>query len=413
MQAHLGIVLSAWIWIALSGQAAAAEPWSRHTVDDTSRGADGVRLADVNGDERPDVVTGWEEGGLVRVYLNPGSTGAAEAWPRVTVGEVASPEDAVFADLDADGAVDVISCCEGSNRTVFIHWAPDDPGRYLDESAWTTEPIPATRGEQMWMFALPMQVDGKNGVDLVVGSKGTGATIGWLQSPEDPRDPAGWRFHRLYDAGWIMSLEAGDVDGDGDRDLIASDRKGETPGVLWLENPGADAVGRGEEWPVHRIGADGREVMFLDRADVNEDGRTEILCAVRPHEILMLKPKKEPRQPWEAQPIRFPEQVEGLETGVAKAVRAGDVDLDGRTDLIVTCGNAHGEKTGIFRLSERDSDEETAWEAHAVGGPEGLKYDLVELLDLDADGDLDALTCEERDLNAVVWYENPARSPQP
>ena len=40
----------------------AAEPWPRHVIDDSSVGADGVRLADVNGDGLPDITTGWEEG---------------------------------------------------------------------------------------------------------------------------------------------------------------------------------------------------------------------------------------------------------------------------------------------------------------------------------------------------------------
>jgi len=39
----------------------------------------------------------------------------------------------------------------------------------------------------MWMFALPLSIDGRNGIDLVVGSKGPGASIGWLQSPARPR----------------------------------------------------------------------------------------------------------------------------------------------------------------------------------------------------------------------------------
>ena len=57
------------LWSAPAKQDA---PWRRHTIDGSSRGADGVRLADVNADGRPDIVTGWEEGGITRVYLNPG-----------------------------------------------------------------------------------------------------------------------------------------------------------------------------------------------------------------------------------------------------------------------------------------------------------------------------------------------------
>lgn len=78
--------------------------WTRHVIDDFSRGVDGVRLADVNGDGWMDVATGWEEGGQVRVCLHPGAAKAKQKWQAVTVGEVHSLEDPVFVDLDNDGA---------------------------------------------------------------------------------------------------------------------------------------------------------------------------------------------------------------------------------------------------------------------------------------------------------------------
>ena len=165
-------------------------PWKRHTIDASSRGADGVRLADVNGDGRLDITTGWEEGGRVRVYLNPGPARAKEPWPAVTAGEAGSVEDAVFVDLDSDGATDVVSCCEGDVRTMFVHWAPKDPTRYLDPAAWRTEAIPASRGAMQWMFSLPLQVDGRNGIDLFAGGKNEGARIGWWRRR---RIPAGSR----------------------------------------------------------------------------------------------------------------------------------------------------------------------------------------------------------------------------
>ena len=64
-------------------EAVGSEPWPRHTIDDTSRGADGVRLRDVNADGHMDIATGWEEGRLVRVYLNPGPQEARRPWPMV------------------------------------------------------------------------------------------------------------------------------------------------------------------------------------------------------------------------------------------------------------------------------------------------------------------------------------------
>ena len=100
--------------------------WERHVIDNSSRGADGVRAADVNGDGYLDLTTGWEEGGVIRVTMNPGPARVKGKWPAVTVGEVASPEDAVFVDLDGDGRVDVVSSCEGRHRSVCVHWAPQE-----------------------------------------------------------------------------------------------------------------------------------------------------------------------------------------------------------------------------------------------------------------------------------------------
>ena len=291
----------------------AAAPWKLHIIDNTSRGADGVRLKDVNKDGLPDIATGWEEGGGIRTYLNPGPKKAKQPWPHTEVGKVKSPEDAVFADLDGDGEADVVSSCEGKTRTLYFHWAPvNDPQNEI--LPWRTAAVPATAGKQSWMFALPMQVDG-GGIDLVLGSKGGGATIGWLQSPKNPRDIKAWKYHPWYKAGWIMSLISHDMDDDGDLDVLASDRKSKTPGVLWLENPGAKAMRANPllQWNVHRIGADGKEVMFITISKDNV-----IHAAVRPNLIYVLKQNSDPKKPWHAQIIDYPLE----QFGTAKAARA-------------------------------------------------------------------------------------------
>ena len=48
-------------------------------------------------------------------------------------------------------------------------------------------------------------------------------------------------------------------------------------------------------------------------------------------------------------------------------------------------------------------------EVTAISDAEGVKYDRIELLDLDRDGDLDMITCEERAGLGVVWFENPQK----
>jgi hypothetical protein len=395
----------AFLILAAASIASAADgtPWTRHTIDNSSRGADGVRLADVNRDGWLDIATGWEEGGVIRAYVNPGPKKAADPWPAVTVGKVNSPEDAVFADLDGDGAVDVVSSCEGRTKTMFFHWAPSDSKRYLDSSAWKTDAVPVTKDAQSWMFALPLDVDGRNGIDLIVSSKGSGACIGWLESPANPRDVSAWKFHRLRDAGWIMSLEKFDMDGDGDFDVVATDRKGSRRGLLWLENPGANANRQGAAWKDHSLGGSGREVMFLDVATTKDGVLDEVLVAVKPVDILQIR-RGEGRTPWVASTETLP--ASGL--GTAKSVRKADLNLDGVPDFVFSCEQANGAKTGLVWL-EGKTDGEPKWKLRELAGPIGVKYDLIQLADLDADGDLDVICCEERANLGVFWYENPTK----
>lgn len=380
-----------------------AQPWQRHIIDNSSRGADGVRVADVNGDGLLDLTTGWEEGGVIRVYVNPGPEKSRQPWPAVTVGKVKSPEDAVFADLDGDGATDVVSSCEGNTQAVFFHWAPKEGARYLDSAAWQTQVVPAAEKKSRWMFALPMQIDGRNGVDLIVGSKNPNAMIGWLKSPEDPRNVAAWTLHPLRKAGWIMSLQAHDMDGDGDSDVLCSDRKGSARGVFWLENPGAEAAAKGEKWDEHAIGGEDREVLFLTRGDVDKDGRQDIVCAVKGRGISLFRATGDADKPWQHHVIAMPPNCGG-----GKAVAILDVDGNGHNDLVFTCESAGNGKSGARWLSYREAVTDPVWDDREVSGPEGVKYDRIELLDLDGDGDLDVVTCEERDNLGVIWYENPS-----
>jgi len=380
----------------------AETPWKRHTIDDTSRGADGARPMDINGDGLMDLATAWEEGGLARVYLHPGPAKCHSPWPRVTVGKVKSPEDSVLADLDGDGAADVISSCEGGTKTLFVHWAPSAAEDYLKQAAWKTEPIPVTAKARMWMYCAPLQIDGRHGVDLVAGAKGPGAAVGWLQAPLHPRQLDQWKWHSLYQAGWIMSVETIDLDGDGDHDLVVSDRKGKSRGVLWLENPGADqATG---SWREHRLGGHDHEVMFLDVADANRDGRLDIVAMTIADGIHFYLQQAGDTPTWQRHKVDPPQN-----TGRGKAVRLADLNDDERLDLVVSCETSNPPKSGVVWMTYRQELTDRTWETHTISGPEGIKFDQIQLIDIDGDGDRDLVTCEERAGLGLFWYENPAR----
>jgi hypothetical protein len=194
-----------------------------------------------------------------------------------------------------------------------------------------------------------------------------------------------------------MSLIAHDMDFDGDQDIVFSDRKGDRTGLFWLENPGDDR----SAWKTHPIGALNHEVMFADLGDIDGDGPADLAVAVKPREVWLFF--RESGERWRQNKLTF----EKAGIGTAKSVKIADINQDGQADLIVTCENADGDAEGIVWL-ERSPD--FRWKTRHLGGPAGAKFDLVETLDLDDDGDLDVITCEEKDGLGVIWYENPTRS---
>ncbi len=407
----LAIACGAWLACGIQADvrgASRGEPWPLHLIDNSSRGADGVRLADVNSDGRMDITTGWEEGGITRVYLHPGRHAVRRPWPAVTVGRTPHVEDAVFVDLDADGRVDVVTCCEGDTRTMFVHWAPKAASEYLNPDAWQTQPIPASIGAMPWMFCVPAELDGRGGVDLVAGGKGDGAEIGWFEMPLETRRLDRWRWHAISPAGWIMSLRVEDFDADGDPDVITTDRKGRLRGCRWLENPGKASTAS-RPWENHFVGGQGHEVMFLAIDDLDADGAKDLLVATRPQTLLLFRCDPAGPGRWETRPLRMPPNV-----GAGKGVAIGDIDLDGRADVVFSCGSAGGGRSGVVWLAVDDISKQDAYTAHEISGPAGIKYDRLELLDVDLDGDLDVITCEESEPVAgrrrglgVFWYENP------
>ncbi len=395
---HSATAMSCVFFVVTCGAGEIDRPWKRHTIDNSSRGADGTRLADANGDGLMDIVTPWEQGGITRVYLNPGPELVAKPWPAVTVGDAASAEDAVFVDLDGDGSLDVVSCCEGKRQVMLVHWAPD-VDEYLDPEKWHTTEIPGSENRMRWMYATPMDVDDDGQVDIVAGGKGENSELGWWKVPSNPRDVEAWRWNPLRPMGWLMSVESVDMDDDGDLDILFTDRKGDKTGCYWLERTvGVDR----KEWREHSVGLRGREAMFLRRVDLDGDSLEDILVTTRPLVIAIFRRLDFSGTKWEQHEIAIPQTYGG-----AKAPNAADLDGDGRNEIVFSTERAEQGRFGVGRVVTDGDIFSGTRQFTSISGVDGIKHDLVELMDLDADGDLDVVTCEERRNLGVIWYENP------
>ena len=378
--------------------------WQLRFISNRSGGPDGVRLFDFNGDGLMDITTSFESSGDIYLLLHPGVKNLDEEWPSVKVGNVPRGEDAFGIDLDNDGAVDVISAHEGDTLGMYVHWGPLEPARLLDPEEWQTELIPSTQGKA-WMYAVPWDVNLDGHLDIVLGAKddyynerNAIGDIGWLEAPAtEKRNLDTWTYHSMDHAGWPMSIIVHDVDQDGDMDILLSDRNSDEEhlGARWLENPGANWE---REWKSRFFsGLEGSRPGFMSTGDFDSDDLVEYAFSLWMENYIALLDMETDL----FFPVVIKDQNENV--GRQKGLGVGDIDLDGRLDIVVTF---EGGNIGLGWL-KHGKQSLADWTWNPIFYLQDGKFDQPILYDVDQDGDLDILTTEEVKGLGVAWFENP------
>lgn len=395
--------------------------WNRHTIDSEGEGADGVRILDVNNDQLMDIATAWEEADFSRVYLNPGRDKVKQPWPKVTVGRhLGNPEDTALSDFNDDRVVDVISVSE-SGKT-HVHWAPASAQDYLDEKSWSTDEVADVGSSTLTSIAADLDADGKN--EVIIGTKS--GKIFWLSPEIKDSNSSGWKPHLIefevvdldpqmreprFKDGWPMNLWSSDVNLDSKKDIIFTLRKAGTDLLAWAENPGPDAIKSDKPWKLHIIDLYDDEPQLGEFLDFDGDLDPEIVIPMRDDKMVHIYKKSVRSNPptWDKVESIDLRQFEGFseeKLGWLKAVTVANLDDDSQSELIfttVTAPESLPDQNGVFYLKKAAN----GWQPITISGVQPTKFDIVKAIDVDQDGDMDIVTCEEISLNEVFWYENP------
>lgn len=387
-------------------------------------GADGIDAADVDGDGLLDVVSGAEQGLRLRLAFHPGLHAVRQEWPSVTIPAVnmCSVEDAVFCDLNDDGALDIMAACETGAQRVEIMFAPTPPNtlaELLQTGNWTRVTIDASANRRSMRIACA-DIDGDTDMDMVVGGKDDGVNAGdlaWYEQGADPLDGSLWTFNAITGAGWVMQMYLADIDGDTNLDIVYSDKENivvPTPdatqrGIRILFGDGTGTFGS----PVSVTPVEGQWKWFHL---VNWDGDAEldiVACRSEPpavHEQAVYINGGDGAS-WTEVPIPL---VAGV--GFCQHTTAYDIDLDTDLDIVTSYSNAEALSGFTWQLRSGDALTPSFTKGQIAGVLDAdgdTKFDNLICVDIDEDGDVDCLTTEQHVPNdtgpglGMLYFENP------
>lgn len=342
--------------------------WDAHVVSDATRFATTAAAADLDGDGDPDVLSGGDD--EVSWHENRTIHRSAVFPPAAVITSNRDAADAVVAtDLDGDGDRDVVVASFGDDSVSWYQndGTPGDGGwlfRFVTDSADGARAITAA------------DVDSDGDVDVLSASQNDDQ-ITWYENDGTPAN-GGWTFYVIDDAaGGASAVAVGDLDGDGDRDVLAA--AADDDAVRWYENDGSPGVGG---WTRREI-ATVADASSIVAADIDGDGDLDVVSASPTDDSVVWHENTGTAPPgFHFAPITL------FTSDGAQAVAAADIDADGDLDV----------------LSASLDDGRTVWHENSAG--DGARWDdhviataattpgaaSVFAADLDDDGDVDVVT---------------------
>ncbi len=292
-------------------------------------------------------------------------------------GDYVQPFDILAVDIDGDGDTDVLGTADGSNAVLL--WLNDGN----DPIYWTVQVIDAPYAGANALAAGDL--DGDGNIDVVAMAASYSNKLTWWQN--DGEQPIGWT-ERVIATQFLdpWGVDLADVDGDGRTDVLGAAWDGRE--ISWWRNLPGDPI----DWTKQVIGSNFAGAHGVRAADIDGDGLVDVVgAAATAHQIVWWRNDGSDPIIWTQYPIR---------TGFngARAAHPADIDGDGDNDVV---GVAFSGQLAWWR---NDGGDPVGWTEQMVDATFAGAHGL-DIADLDGDGDLDLLATAYY-AHDVAWWRN-------
>ena len=237
--------------------------WPKHlfaTLPQQGGGPEAVLAADIDGDGQLDIVPNQRPLGWWKVEKDAQGNIVPKRYPI----------DATQVTVTGDGQKTLRQLIQADPKAQpFLETYMKRYAKQLDRVVPKDEAMPLVREDEWQHGAGYGDVNGDGRKDIVTND-------GWFEAPADLKTGE-WIAHRdfrFHDAS--VPILVLDVDGDGDNDLIYG--HGHSYGTFFVENTGKEGK---ERWVTHEIDKTVSQVHTMVWADIDADGKPELVTAKR------------------------------------------------------------------------------------------------------------------------------------